>query len=348
MSLEITLYSKSATKLKLINFLKKEGFIKCKHILDDFNTNNYLHYNWFNSEDFTSLNGVEASVVLKNELLKENSSENIWLLQTRTRASASREDKVKQNDVIRKAKKIFGGNFENDWYGNNKYTNIEDYPLQSPLEKGLFLMYENIIEKIDKVNMYINQPDDFEDNIKDLPHSSMKKFILAQNPNRIVYNSLIPFMVSIIEHLLSNSFMLLLKYDDVAFSKLNDENIKIPLDQVLKVSNSELDIAQIITDSINFQNLSIANKAYKKYFNIDVLNIISINKSVSKRKIFLKKEIENIISLRHNMIHDFSFDYSYSRLNFLFHLNCIETFVNVFISNLESNNDLKINTYKKK
>lgn len=346
MSLEITLYSKATTKLKLINFLKKEGFIKCKHIIDTLNTTNHLHYNWFNSEDFTSLSGVEASIILKSEIYKESGAENIWLLHTRTRASASREDKVKQNDIIRKAKKIFGGNFENDSYGKNKYTSIEDYPLLSPLEKGLFLMFENIIEKIGKVDMYINQPDEFENNMKDLPDSSMKKLLLMQNPNRIVYNSLVPFLVSIIEHLLSNSFMLLLKYDEIAFSKLNDENIKIPLDLVIKVSNSELDVSQIITDSINFQNLLIANKAYKKHFNIDLFKIISITKSVARRRVFLKKEIENIISLRHNMIHDFSFDYSYSKQEFLFHLNCIETFVNVFISHLESYNNLKINTYK--
>lgn len=348
MSIEITLYPKIATKLKMTSFLKKEGFIKCKHIIDELNTKNHLHYRWYDSNHFKSMDGVEASIILRKEITETNSNEEEWLLHTRTRSSASREDKEKQNEVIKNAKKLFGGYFDNDGYGKNKYTNLDDYEIKSPLEKGLFLMYENIHEKIGKIHLFVNQSDNIENSYDDIPDSSLKELIQSQNPNRIVYNSLLPFLVSLIEYLLGNSFTLLLKYDEIAYSKLNDDNFKIPIDQVIKISNGELDITEIISETINFQNLYIANKAYTKYFNIDLLKIISIDKVVKRKKIFLKNEIENIISLRHQMIHEFAFDYSYNKTNFLFHLGIIETFVSVFIDHLENNKKLKINIYQRK
>ncbi len=348
MSIEITLYPKIATKLKMTSFLKKEGFIKCKHIIDEFNTKNDLHYHWYDGEHFKSIDGVEASVILKKEITETNSKGEEWLLHTRTRSIASREDKEKQNEVIKNAKKLFGGHFDNDRYGKNKYTNLDDYEIKSPLEKGLFLMHENIYEKIEKINLFVNQPDDFSNNYDNIPDSSLKELIQSQNPNRIVYNSLLPFLVSLVEYLLGNSFTLLLKYDEIAYSKLNDDNFKIPIDQVIKISNGELDITEIISETINFQNLYIANKAYIKYFNIDLLKVISINKVVHRKKIFLKNEIENIISLRHKMIHEFAFDYSYDKTNFLFHLGIIEKFVGVFIEHLENDKKLKINIYHRK
>jgi len=86
MSLEMTLYPKNSTKKSLINFLEKNDFVRVGHILKSMETKNTL-----------------------------------WILHTRTSASASRADKNKQNKLIKKAKKQFKGNFTNDWYGDNTY-----------------------------------------------------------------------------------------------------------------------------------------------------------------------------------------------------------------------------------
>ncbi len=38
--------------------------------------------------------------------------------------SASPDDKEHQNKTIREARRKFGGNFYNDWYGRNRYISV--------------------------------------------------------------------------------------------------------------------------------------------------------------------------------------------------------------------------------
>lgn len=335
MSVEITLYSENATKQKLINFLTKEGFIKTNHILGSFNNKNHLHYHWFNNEDFYSLDGVEASIYHYSVISKKINANTEWILNTRTRSIASREDKEKQNEIIKKAKHLFGGHFDNDSYGKNKYINLANYTTYTPLEKGLFLMYSNVQEKLDKVLYSLNYEDIFENNNKDIKDETFKNFILKQNPNIIVFNALMPFLVSIIEYILSTVFILMLKYNELAFLKLSDENIKIHIKDVIKISNNENHIAHIIAENINFQNIDIANKEFKKYFSIDLNTILYKEVVLNKKSFFLNDIIFKIIQSRHKMIHEFSFDYSYSKITLKNDIQIIKLFLNEILNYLK-------------
>ena len=62
MSVEITLYTKKATKTALIKFLTTEGFQKTRHFLDGMNTPDMIHYMWYKFDNYESSSGVEATV----------------------------------------------------------------------------------------------------------------------------------------------------------------------------------------------------------------------------------------------------------------------------------------------
>ncbi|NJN34101.1 MAG: hypothetical protein HC817_07495, partial [Saprospiraceae bacterium] len=205
----------------------------------------------------------------------------------------------------------------------------------SPTEKGLFIIYENIKDKIQKLKLVLGEENKHDEYFNTLPKNEISLLIQSQNPNLVLYNSLLPFLVSLIEYLLSNTFEIMLKYDVLAYDELSKENLKIPIEDVMKISNGELTLTQIITKNYNFQNLEVSNKVYKKHLKIDLFKTISIKKKVNKKVIFLKDELSSIISRRHLMIHEFAFDYDYNKEKFMFSLNVVELFLEVFISEIE-------------
>jgi hypothetical protein len=116
MSIEISLYTKTATKQKLINELKVHGFKKSESIFDDLNTSDNIGFMWFGEKNYESFVGVEADIrkATQEERKKFNCLE--WILHTRTRSAGSFKDKEKQNLIIKSIRKLFGGTFYNDWY----------------------------------------------------------------------------------------------------------------------------------------------------------------------------------------------------------------------------------------
>ncbi|KGT08075.1 hypothetical protein NV63_18600 [Elizabethkingia anophelis] len=151
MSVEITLYTKKATKTSLTKFLLENGFQKSKHFIEEMNNENSVHYIWLELNNYQSSTGVEATIQKVTIKEQNNFKSSEWILHTRTRSSGSFEDKQKQNEIIRIARKQFGGTFYNDCYGTNKYINLDDYPQFSPLEKSLSIISNNSIDKVEKI-----------------------------------------------------------------------------------------------------------------------------------------------------------------------------------------------------
>jgi hypothetical protein len=146
MSLEITIYTKHATKQKLINELLLHGFQKSESIFEL--SNEDRGFMWFETKNYESFVGVEATVRKSSEEEKEKYSCSEWILHTRTRSSGSQKDKEKQNIIVKHIRKLFGGTFYNDWYGTNNYTKLTGYPELTASERGLVLMKENLENKI--------------------------------------------------------------------------------------------------------------------------------------------------------------------------------------------------------
>ena len=340
MSLEITLYPKEASKSKLIKFLKQNSFKKSNHYLKEMNTSEMLYYYWFNKDDCLSFDGVEAIVykTSREERTKYNCSE--WALNTRTRASASREDKSQQNNIIKKSRKIFKGTFHNDWYGTNKYTDINDYQNLSSPERCLTLMFNNLYDKIDKLEFSLKSyKSPMEDTLANLKDEDFANLMKSNDPSIVLYNAMIPFLVSLIEYLFSQSFVILIKYDNYAQNEIKKEKFKVSFEDTLKVEQGLLSTEKLIANNFTFQNINHINKAFKKYLNMDILKIFSKRKKIDNNFIRLNTKLEEIIELRHSIIHHFGYDNVINKKEFDKLLNIIKKVIETFLEHLEKENN---------
>ncbi len=228
MSVEVTLYTKTATKTGLTKFVLANSFHKSRHFLEEMNTEEMVHFIWFGFDNYESSTGVEATVLKSSIEDKKKYNCSDWILHTRTRSSGTFEDKQKQNDIIRIARQQFGGTFYNDWYGTNKYTNLEDYKKFSPLEKGISIIASNSLEKLGQINNCLSgYRNEMSENLANLTPESMRALLITKDPSIILYNSLMPFLVSILEYFFGQCFANYIKYDETARRLLTEEKIKI-------------------------------------------------------------------------------------------------------------------------
>lgn len=342
MSVEITLYTKKATKTSLTKFLLENGFQKTKHFIEELNNANSLHFIWYEFEDYRSSSGVEATIQKISIEEQNNYQSSEWILHTRTRSSGSFEDKQKQNETIRIARKQFGGSFYNDWYGTNKYINLDDYPKFSPLEKSISIISNNAIDKLEKLRDclegYQNETSEM---ISKIEHDFIKSLIKNNDPSIILYNSLIPFLVSVIEYFFSQSFYSFLKYKTSCREIIISEKIKIDISEVLDITHNINSIESIVTKSYNFQNIESINKAYKKYMNIDIRSVLSCKKKVDSKIFRVINKLDEILNARHSFVHELDINYEINKELYFGYLKTMEVIIELMLAEFKTK-DLKI------
>jgi len=343
MSLEITLYTKNSTKRNLVDELKALGYVRTKSIFDALNTKDDLNYIWFTDKDYESFTGVEADIRIAREEEKKKYDCSTWILHTRTLSSGSYKDKEKQNQTIKHIRKLSGGTFYNDWYGTNKYIKLADYPMLTAPERGLLLLKENITNKISTLKVTLKgYPDSIiKADINTIQDKSFQDFLRSSEPSLTLYNAMFPFLVSMIEFMFKESFLIMIKYSKEAQSVIDEENIKVHLKDVIQVSEGKLTIEDIIADSFTFQNLGQVNRAFNKYLNIDIARILSRKKKVDNKFIRIYQKIEDIINIRHSIVHHFGFYDELDKKKFLEYLNIVEATLYEFTNYLHNNTESK-------
>jgi hypothetical protein len=325
MSVEITLYAKRSTKAGLIEFLSKNKFQKARHYIDELNTPEYIGYMWFGFENYESTTGVEATVIKASEEDKKKYNCSDWILRTRTLASGSFEDKQKQNEIIRIARKQFGGTFHNDWYGTNTYTNLAHYRKFSPLEKGISIIANNSLEKLSQIrNCIIGYRNEMSETLANIKPESMRAMLVSKDPSIVLYNSLMPFLVSIMEYFFGQIFANYIKYNESSRFLLTDEKIKIEISDVMSILEKENSFEQIVIQYYNFQNLDSINKAFKKYTSIDIKATLGQKKKVNGKIIRVLTNMETILNARHKFVHELDIDYSLSKEKYLENVSTVE------------------------
>lgn len=347
MSVEITLYTKKATKSSLTKCLLENGFQKTKHFIEELNNANALHYIWYEFENFESSSGVEATIQKSSVQEQNNYQCSEWILHTRTRSSGSFEDKQKQNEIIRIARKQFGGSFYNDWYGTNKYINLDDYPKFTPLEKSLSIISNNATDKLEKLrdclDGYQNQTSEM---ISKIEHDLIKSLIKDNDPSIVLYNSLVPFLVSVIEYFFSQSFYSFLKYDSNCKEEITNEKIKLDISEVLNINNNRNTIESIVTKSYNFQNIESINRAYKKYLNIDIRSVLSCKKKVNSKIFRVINKLDEILNARHSFVHELDLNYDINKEIYFGYLNTIEVIIELMLAEFKNKNlNIEYNKY---
>lgn len=266
MSVEVILHPKQAAKRQLKEFLEQRGYVSCGHLWKW--SRGSLHFHWFNSEDYLSFDGVEATIFRPKED-RHQLGPCRWALHTRTRLSGSPADKAFQTETIRQARALFGGNFYNDWAGRNRYTPARKEH-RDPASRGLFLAYEGIRQQLSAVE--ISLPPEHEGLAK--LHAAGYEALARLDPARILYNALVPFAVASLERFLSESFSILVKYDTGAQAYLTKQTRKVDFDDCIAVAKGTTTLEALVTSWYSFQNLASIQKAFSEWLGIDFRKVM--------------------------------------------------------------------------
>ena len=330
MGRDVTLYPKNATRDDLKKYLEGLGFVKCGHFWDW--PRGTLNYSWFDYEDFKSIDGVSADVypVSGDEL---GITGNKWALHVRNLYSASWYDVKMFNEVLRGARKLFGGTIKGD-YGTNRYAPLWNDE-STPISRGISSIYSHVKQEISAVKYALPQPSVKQPELIGKKMDDFIEYTKSLDPSRVIYNGLVPFAVSMFEYFFSQAFQVLIKYDPVALEKRNTHKQKVDFETLLEIEKNKESIESIIARNYTFQNLNQLNKAYKDWLNIDVRRILYKKKKIGRSVAFLENRISEIIQYRHGIVHHFAIDRTLTREGYLHILEAIEKGIGEFISFVE-------------
>lgn len=337
MGRDVTLYPKKATRKELSGYLENLGFTKCRHFWDW--PKGTLNYSWFENKDYKSIDGVSADIYPTSE---EDMSitGNAWSLHVRNLYCASWHDVSMLNEVLRGARKRFGGTIKGD-YGTNKYAPLWD-DKSTPTSRGIASIYQHVTQQISAVKYSLPEPSINHPQKSGGKIDEFTEFTNSLDPSRTIYNGLVPFAVAMFEYFFSQAFQVLIAYDKLALDKRENHKAKLEFSTVLNVQRNKQSIENIIAESYTFQNLEQLNKAYKDWLDIDVRKILFKKKRIGKSVTFLENRISEIIQYRHGIVHHFAIDRSLTKEAYTHILDAISLAIEEFISHIESKYTIKI------
>ncbi|WP_085641048.1 MULTISPECIES: hypothetical protein [unclassified Pseudomonas] len=340
MGRDVTLYPKKASRRELREYLESLGFQRCGHFWDW--PKGTLNYSWFERQDFKSIDGVSADIFPTSPDEKKITG-NDWALHVRNLYSASWHDVEMLNNVLRGARKKFGGTIKGD-YGTNKYAPLWKDE-STPISRGISGVYEHVTQQISSVKFSLPPPSINHKNLSGNKIDDFLEFANTLDPSRVIYNGLVPFAVAMFEYFFSQSFQILIAYDKQALEKRETHKAKIDFSTMLNVQQKKQTIESIIAEGYTFQNLDQLNKAYKDWLDIDVRKILYKKRRIGQSITFLENKISEIIQYRHGIVHHFAIDRSLSKEAYIHILDAISLTIKEFISHIETKYNMKINNH---
>lgn len=248
MGRDLRLYPHNANKKELVSFVKSFGNIQQTSHLWDWPEGS-VHYWWFDEADYASVTGVEVTIYpVPNE--ESIYTDNKWAMHVRNTYSASWLDVNMLNTLLRKGRKKFGGDIIGD-YGKNRYASLWN-DTSTPMSRGLSWVRSLTDGNLDAI--IYSLPKEIDLGVSDIDVEEYLNIVRQHDPSRVIYNGLIPFLISTLEFYFRNIFVICLKYDP---------------DAQLKIANRGLTIKQI-SDKISFQDLRNVNKVFKSWLEIDI------------------------------------------------------------------------------
>ncbi|MEA4966667.1 MAG: hypothetical protein VB048_00930, partial [Bacteroidaceae bacterium] len=147
---------------------------------------------------------------------------------------------------------------------------------------------------------------------------------------------------SAFESFFSRVFQILIKYDNNAIEKKVSYKPKVSLQDVIKIEKEECTVEELISNNYSFQNIEQINNAYKDWLDIDIKKILSEKKRIRGRVQYLLVWIEEIIKLRHGVVHHFKVDRSLTEKQLLSIISAMEYIFNLIIKEIECKYSIKI------
>ncbi|MFC1999282.1 hypothetical protein ACFLXE_00805 [Chloroflexota bacterium] len=234
-------------------------------------------------------------------------------------------------------RKRFGGDFVNDCYGKNRYIPIEP-DLRDAIARGIYLSYEHVTSKISAVKYALPEPNE---GLEKLVGTELQA-LARVDPVRVLYNALVPFAVAAIEHFFSQSFKILLIYDDQAQEHLRQQSRKIGVQDVLSIRDGKRTIEDVVTGWYSFQNIASIHAAFNEWFGIDFWSLIRRRKRIGKRIPFLEQRLNQIIEFRHGLVHRFEVDLELRRQDLEQILGLVVALIDIFVDELEKRRGIPI------
>jgi len=340
MSIEIWQFPKAATKDELVHLLESLGYSKGENLFWPGPPGTTSLF-WAEPRDFISTSGVDASVFpLDAQGKKAWTSTNDWALRTRTSIWASSFDKDFQNKTVRKVRQAFGGRFYNDHHGHNRYIVIQSVK-STPASRGIYGVLSRVTGELEALEHALPQ-----EMIKTLATpkgiitdatdaTGILQLTKQFDPNRVLLNGLVPFLVAAIEHFFRECFEILLKYDSRARAILEDQNRKVSFAEASALVRGDLTIERVASSWYSFQNLDSVQKAFKEVFGVDVWKAIRRRKKIGRKMPILCDALTNLIGARHGVVHHFTLDRSLDRNEFLDLLHLVRALIAIMGTELE-------------
>lgn len=337
MGRDVTLYPKKASRKELSDYLESLGFTRCSHFWDW--PKGTLNYSWFDHQDFKSIDGVSADIYPVSEE-EQSITKNEWALHVRNLYSASWYDVAMLNEVLRGARKRFGGTIKGD-YGTNKYAPLWD-DKSTPVSRGISGVYQHVKQELSAVRYALPEPSIIHPQPTGGKIDDFLEFTKSLDPSRVIYNGLVPFAVAMFEYFFSQAFQVLIAYDKIALEKRENHKAKFEFSAILDIHRNKRSIEELIAENYTFQNLDQLNKAYKDWLDIDVRKIFFKKKRNGKSITFLENRISEIIQYRHGIVHHFAIDRNLTRDAYIHILDAISLAIEEFVLYIETKYKIEI------
>lgn len=313
MGRDLRLYTDSASKSDLVSLIRSFGKVRTTEHLWDWPKGS-VHLHWFDEDDYKSATGVELTVFPMSDEESEY-SKGKWAMHARNTYSATCYDVSMLNQFLRKARKEFGGNIIGD-YGRNRYAPLWD-DNSTPMSRGYTWVHRMAHDNLSLVSVSLSKDRDIHPDADE----KIRTFLEAYEPSRVIYNGLIPFLISILEFYLKNIFVISLKYD-----VSTNEKVKLYMEEM---NLNQEDAINKIANSISFQDLRNVKKAFIKWLDVDIKSLLIESSVITGTTLW--GQLNELIKYRHDIIHEMGVDRSLSRDKFLEWLGIVDKTLNVLL-----------------
>lgn len=248
-----------------------------------------------------------------------------------TPPGSSYDDLEKQINIMKDIQNIYGGKIydpnENSW---GLRENVLPKLSRTEIACGM----EYVEFRVDlNTEMYSVKEVDINQAYFD---SSIRKYTY---PRTLIDNhNIITQLITLVETFFENFFEKYLKTNDVAYNEFvsdyvnEDKTIRLVPQQKFKYHLQQY----------TFQNLNHIQRAYKKYINFDLKEVLDTELIFNEQTTTIEKIVRPILYTRHKKIHRNIYDLKLNKEKTLQHCKAIEIFIHTFINKIMESHNYKL------